>query len=232
MVISELAKTWAKFYFSSSEGRANALCAMEIISLSVALIFCLTNIRNIIVKQSDDETSRLPSQPNQCLQRGSFPYLLHTPMGTIASQPYIIAITNDIYFIIIALSLFTIVTPEDIIALWLLIVVFIFERVPGLGLQLKDSLSPPSIPTTLEYQKRISWRRRKICLQLHFPTAGNRFHTAVLWYMPRQPHRISHIHHHCQQQHRHNLYSWSWPVFSPWPGLDRGAKRSAFLPKS
>ena len=140
---------------------------------------------------SSSSTSLLSSSLKvKSVQPRSFPYLLHTPTGTIASQPYIIAITNDIYFIIIALSLFTIVTPEDIIALWLLIVVFIFERVPGLGLQLKDSLSPPSIPTTLEYRKRISWRRRKICLQLHFPTAGNRFHTAVLWYMPRQPHRI------------------------------------------
>ena len=109
-------------------------------------------------------------------------------------------------------------------------ILFIFERVPGLGLQLKHSLPSPPIPTTLEYQKRISWRRRKICLQLHFPTAGNRFHTAVLWYMPRQPHRISHIHHHCQQQHRHNLQIWPWPVFSPGPGMDRGAKNTDRTP--
>ena len=195
MVTSELAKTWAKFYFSSSEGRANALCAMEIISLSVALIFCLTNIRNIIVKQSDDETSRLPSQPNQCLQRGSFPYLLHTPTGTIASQPYIIAITNDIYFIIIALSLFTIVTPEDIIALWLLIDLFIFERVPGLGLQLKDSIT--TIHTNDSWiSKKDFLKKKKNMFAIAFPNCWQSFsHSCALIYAapatPYKPHSSS-----------------------------------------
>ena len=41
-------------------------------------------------------------------------------------------------------------------------ILFIFERVPGLGLQLKDFLPPPSIPTTLEYQIDMARRRAKL----------------------------------------------------------------------